>query len=101
MISELKREGKTSNILCTQTLLGLVVATSIDALIVGITFSFFKQPIIFSILTIGIVSFLASFIGFYLGRGLPSIFRNKIKIIGGVILIILGVKILVEHLFVG
>ncbi|MBM3284032.1 hypothetical protein FJY90_07385 [Candidatus Gottesmanbacteria bacterium] len=99
MIYEIEKTGKTTNILCTQALIGLVIATSIDALIVGITFTFIKQPIILSVCIIGLVSFLTAFLGFYFGEKLRLIFKNKIKIIGGIILITLGIKILIQHLF--
>lgn len=99
MIYEIEKKGKTSDLLCTQTLIGLVIATSIDALIIGITFAFLKQSILFSVIMIGFVSFIVSFIGYYLGEELRLIFRNKIKIIGGLILIAIGIKILIQHLF--
>lgn len=81
-----------------KVLAGLAIATSIDALAVGITLSIVDFSLTFSALTIGLVSFLLSFMAVYLG----SKFRQKIKIpfelIGGIILIIIGIKILIEHL---
>lgn len=94
-----KNGHKKIGILRAKTLVPLVIATSIDALVVGITFAFLKEPVIFYITLIGIISFVISIIGFYYGKELRLVFRNKIKIAGGVTLILIGVKILFEHLF--
>jgi putative Mn2+ efflux pump MntP len=79
-------------------IVALAVATSIDALMVGLSFAFLKTPIIMPILIIGLVTFLLSITGFYFGCGLGRIFGNKIKIVGGLILIAIGLRILLEHL---
>lgn len=79
----------------------LVIATSIDALVVGVTFAFIKNPIVINILIIGVVTFFVSFIGYLSGRELKKICKSKVKIIGGIILIIIGIKILIQHLFFG
>ncbi len=79
-------------------ILVLAVATSIDALMVGLSFAFLNTPILEPILIIGLVTFLLSIIGFYFGCGLGRIFGNKIKILGGLILIAIGLRILLEHL---
>ena len=76
----------------------LAVATSIDALMVGLSFAFLNTPIIQPILIIGLVTFLLSITGFYFGCGLGRIFGNKIKIVGGLILIAIGLRILLEHI---
>ena len=80
------------------TLLILAVATSIDALMVGLSFAFLQTPIIEPIIAIGLITFLLSLSGFYFGCGLGRIFGNKIKIIGGLILIAIGLKILLDHI---
>jgi len=80
------------------TLLTLSVATSIDALAVGVTFAFLRFPIFSSIIIIGTVTFLLSFLGLYMGSYVSKAFKRKIEIIGGIILIMIGVKILLEHL---
>lgn len=76
----------------------LAIATSIDALAVGITFAFLKVNIILAILLIGIITFIMSFIGVKLGSKFGSKYEKKAQILGGVILIGMGLKILLEHL---
>lgn len=80
-------------------LLVLAVATSIDALAVGISFAFLNVDIVTSITVIGIVTFITCFAGVYLGKALGNILKKYSEIIGGVILIFIGFKILIEHLF--
>jgi len=77
----------------------LAVATSIDSLVVGITLAFMKSTIMTTVLLIGIITFLVSFIGYICGKQLRKTFKDKTKIIGGSILILIGIKILIEHLF--
>jgi putative Mn2+ efflux pump MntP len=79
-------------------LLTLSVATSIDALAVGLSFSFLRIAIVVPALVVGIVAFALSFLGVYLGRKIGHFFRNRVEILGGVILLAIGVKIVVEHL---
>ena len=76
----------------------LAIATSIDALAVGITFAFFKVNLILAILLIGIITFVLSVIGTKVGNKFGDKYENKAEFIGGVILILLGLKILLEHL---
>jgi putative Mn2+ efflux pump MntP len=78
--------------------LTLAVATSIDALMVGLSFAFLEESIQVPILAIGLITFLLSLIGFYFGCGLERVFGNKIKIVGGLILIAIGLRILLEHI---
>jgi len=80
-------------------LLILSIATSIDAFAVGITFAILNTPIITPIIIIGIVTFILSFIGVYIGKNIGHIFENKIEILGGLILIGIGLKILIENVF--
>lgn len=80
-------------------ILSLAVATSIDALAVGISLSFLKISIIRPALIIGIVTFAFSFTGVYIGKRIGHLFEKKIEIIGGLILIGIGIRILIEHLF--
>ena len=80
-------------------LLVLSVATSIDALAIGITLSFLKVAILTAVMIIGLVTFALSYIGVFIGRKIGHFFENKIEAIGGLILIGLGTKILLEHLF--
>ena len=81
-----------------KTMFLLAVATSIDALAVGITFAFLKVNIIPAVCFIGIVTFIISFAGVKIGNVFGVRYKNKAEIVGGVILILLGLKILLEHL---
>ena len=74
----------------------LSVATSIDALAIGLSLSLIETSIIFPVIVIGITSFLLSFLGVYLGKKFGSYFE-KIGVIGGIILIGIAIKILIEH----
>ena len=76
----------------------LAVATSIDALAIGITFAFLKVNIIPAVCFIGIVTFIISFAGVKIGNVFGARYKNKAEIVGGVILILLGLKIVLEHL---
>jgi len=80
-------------------LLILSVATSIDAFAVGVTFAILNTPIITPILVIGLITFILSFIGVYIGKNIGHLFENKIEILGGIILIAIGFKILLENIF--
>jgi manganese efflux pump family protein len=93
-----KEKENEKNTLKLHTLLILAVATSIDALMVGLSFAFLETPILEPIIAIGLITFLLSLSGFYFGCGIGRIFGNKIKIIGGLILIAIGIKILLDHL---
>ena len=81
-----------------KTMFLLAVATSIDALAIGITFAFLKVNIIPAVCFIGIVTFIISFAGVKIGNVFGARYKNKAEIVGGVILIFLGLKILLEHL---
>jgi putative Mn2+ efflux pump MntP len=83
-----------------RTLLVLAVATSIDALMVGLSFAFLQTSILEPIFVIGAVTFGLSFVGFYFGCGLGKHFGHRIKIVGGIVLILIGLRILLEHLLV-
>ena len=77
-----------------KTMFLLAVATSIDALAIGITFAFLKVNIIPAVCFIGIVTFIISFAGVKIGNVFGARYKNKAEIVGGVILILLGLKIL-------
>lgn len=72
----------------------LAIATSIDAFAVGITIALIKDPILISSVIIGIVAFLFSVVGVFIGRKLGNYVGDKFQILGGVILILIGIKIL-------
>ena len=84
-----------------RTMLLLAVATSIDALAVGVTFAFLEVQILPAILLIGCTTFALSAAGVKIGNVFGSGLQSKAEIAGGVILILLGIKILIEHLFFG
>lgn len=100
MIREaLSKEGDSENeSLDSKTMLILAVATSIDALAVGITFAFLKVNIIAAVSFIGITTFVLSMIGVKVGNVFGTKYKSKAEFVGGLILILLGIKILVEHL---
>ena len=79
-------------------LLTLSIATSIDALAVGVSFSLINVLFVTPIIIIGMVTFLLSFVGVYIGNKAGHFFENKIEMAGGVILIGIGIKILIEHM---
>ena len=81
-----------------KTMLILSIATSIDALAVGITFAFFNVNLLLAITLIGIITFALSVIGTKIGNRFGDKYENNAEFLGGVILILLGIKILLEHL---
>ena len=81
-----------------KTMLPLAIATSIDALAVGITFAFLKVNIVIAVLSIGIITFIMSFIGSKVGNKFGTKYEKKAQLFGGIILILIGLKILLEHL---
>lgn len=84
--------------LTVPVLLILSVATSIDALAVGLSFSLLQVSITTPVIAIGVVTFLLSFAGFNFGNKLGNFFERKVQVIGGIVLIAIGIKILLEHL---
>ena len=80
-------------------LIMLAIATSIDALAVGITFAFFDVSMLTSISIIGIITFVICIIGVKVGNVFGEKYKNKAEFAGGLILILMGTKILIEHLF--
>lgn len=85
--------------LSLKTMTLLAIATSIDALAVGVGFAFLNTPILPAVGCIGVVTFLLSMLGVKLGNLFGAKFKAKAEIAGGVILILMGAKILLEHLF--
>lgn len=80
-------------------MLPLAIATSIDALAVGVTFALTKANIVLALCLIGIVTFTLCFIGGMIGQKFGEKHKKSATILGGIILIALGIKILIEHLF--
>ena len=79
-------------------MLGLALATSIDALAVGISFAFLRVDIAPAVTLIGIVTFLLSLGGVWLGHLFGARFKSRAEFLGGLVLVLLGLKILLEHL---
>lgn len=81
-----------------KTMATLAVATSIDALVVGMTFAFLRVNIVPTIIFIGIITFILGIIGVKIGNTFGNKHRSKAELAGGVVLILMGTKILLEHL---
>lgn len=81
-----------------KTMFFLAVATSIDALAVGITFAFFKVNLLLAISLIGVISFILPVFGTKIGNRFGDKYKSKAEFVGGMILVLLGIKILLEHL---
>lgn len=81
-----------------KTMLPLAVATSIDALAVGISFAFLGVSIVSAAILIGITTFVLSGVGVYVGNIFGAKYKSKAEIAGGAVLILIGLKILLEHL---
>lgn len=94
-----KEENETSKPFDFKTLTVLAVATSIDALAVGVSLATITKNILFDASVVGIIAFLFSFIGVYIGNKCGDLFGEKAEIIGGIVLMGIGVKILIEQLF--
>lgn len=89
-----------SDIMSWRNMTMLAIATSIDALAVGVSLAVVSSGIILSALIIGVIAFILSVAGVLLGNRLGRLFTKSAGIIGGVILIIIGIKILIEHLII-
>ena len=94
-ITPAKENFNPSNI---WVLLVLSVATSIDALAIGVTISLLPVSIAMAVVIIGLVTFVLSYLGVFIGKKFGHFFENKIEAVGGLVLIGLGVKIMFEHL---
>ncbi len=94
-LSKEEEEGDPS--FAVKTMLLLAVATSIDALAIGVTFAFLKVQILLAVVLIGATTFVLSAAGVAVGNVFGSRYKAKAELAGGVILIVMGVKILLEH----
>lgn len=81
-----------------KTMLGLAVATSIDALAVGVTFAFLRVNIVPAVSFIGVITFTLSIAGVKIGNVFGTKYKAKAELAGGIILVLMGLKILLEHL---
>ena len=97
---KIKRVQQRADTLSAAMLLILALATSIDALAVGFTFSFLLAgSLAIAVIIIGLITFVFSYLGFYIGKNFGHFFETGIEAIGGFILIGIGTKILLGHLF--
>ena len=94
-----KEKIEKREVLKKSTLIAQSIATSIDALAVGVSFAFLDMPIITPVIVIGLVTFIASIIGLQIGKYIGIRFGKYIEIFGGLVLIGIGLKILIEHLY--
>lgn len=93
----IEEKENTASDLSWMVLFCLAIATSIDALAVGLGFAFLEVRIIYPSVIIGLTAFLFSFAGVYIGSKIGNLFEKRIEIMGGLVLIGIGVKILLEH----
>lgn len=93
-----KEAGQEADKLDLKELLMLAIATSIDALAVGITFAFLEVNIWVAITVIGLTTFVLSLVGVAVGNRFGSRYEKPSTVVGGVVLVLIGVKILLEHL---
>lgn len=105
MIKDARQDGcgydcseHTDDSLDFKTMIGLAVATSIDALAVGVTFAFLHVNIVPAVSFIGVITFTISAAGVKIGNVFGTKYQSKAELAGGVILILIGCKILLEHL---
>ena len=96
---KIEKEEK-KNLISIYVLLVLAVATSIDALAVGLSLAFLNVSILEPAIIIGIVAFSMTLIGVYIGKKFKNFLGKKMGIAGGLILILIGIKILLEHLVI-
>lgn len=93
----LESESKSKDELSNKELTTLAIATSIDALAVGISFAFLNVNIVSSALIIGIITFIVCFIGVIAGKRIGGLFKDYAELVGGIILILIGINIFNEH----
>jgi putative Mn2+ efflux pump MntP len=94
---KIKEERRTPNPANLAVVFALAVATSIDALAVGITLSLITSAIALAVIIIGVVTFGLSFAGVYIGKKFGHFFEGGIEAVGGLVLIGLGIKIVLQH----
>ena len=99
MIKESFGEAEECNCsFCPRSMLPMAVATSIDALAVGVTFAFLQVNLVPAVSFIGAITFILSGVGVYIGHFFGAKFKSKAELTGGIVLVLMGIKILLEHL---
>ncbi|NVO10628.1 MAG: manganese efflux pump [Bacteroidales bacterium] len=99
MLLESQKSSDDKNIdpLDIKVIISMALATSIDAFAVGISFAIIEVNMLLAVIIIGLVTFIASMLGILFGKKTGSRFGQKMEIIGGIILIAIGIKIVIEH----
>ena len=104
LVEALKEDDEEEEVKCNDGHLDikemfiLAIATSIDALAVGVTFAFLDYPVAEAVTIIGVTTFIISVAGVYIGNFFGSRYNKRAEIVGGIILVLIGCKILLEHL---
>ena len=98
-VKDNESEEEKTFVLDIKELFLLAIATSIDAFAVGISFAFLEVNIVLSVVIIAAVTFVFCFAGVIIGNKFGAGFKNKAEIAGGIVLICIGIKVLLEHLF--
>jgi len=98
MIRETEQNNDISTKINVKEIIILSIATSIDALVIGITLSLLNVNILISVIIIGVITTIVCFLGFYLGNIIGDKMNKYSKILGGIILIVIGIKIFIEHI---
>ena len=93
-----KKPDRSETSVAPAHMLPLAIATSIDALAVGVSFAFLRVNIVPAVLFIGITTFAISLAGVKIGNVFGARFKSKAEFVGGIILVLIGLKILLEHL---
>lgn len=93
-----KEEEELNDSFSVKTMVPLAVATSIDALAVGVTFAFLKVQIVPAVSFIGVITFALSIVGLKIGNVFGTKYKSKAELAGGIVLVCMGLKILLDHL---
>lgn len=99
MILESKKEEHFNNSVAFKEMLGLSIATSLDALSIGATLSIYKASVYIIAILIALITFLFSFVAVKIGNKFGDKYKSKAEILGGIVLILIGCKVLIEYLF--
>ncbi len=102
IIESIKKKNKPESCACDlsfREIITLSIGTSIDALIVGFSFAFLKINIIYASMIIGVTTFIFALAGIFIGKRAGRLLGEKTEIIGGIVLILIGLKIFLEHQF--
>lgn len=98
MLDAYQSDAELRQVLTFNKILLLSLATSVDALLAGVILTFMKTQMWLPVLFISMVTFISSLMGYWLGHRAKHLNRKAVEILGGLLLIFLGIKILVEHL---